>query len=44
MDGVEYEEKRYLYANESWMEWTDGVELGARDSVSSSRITEQRVR
>lgn len=25
----EYEEKRNLYANESWMEWTDGVVLGA---------------
>jgi hypothetical protein len=35
-EGEEYEEKRYLCANESWidgMEWTDGVELGARDSV-----------
>jgi hypothetical protein len=31
-EGEEYEEERYLCANESWidgMEWTDGVELCA---------------
>lgn len=36
-EGEKYEEKRYLCANESWIdgtEWTDGVELGAPDSAS----------
>jgi hypothetical protein len=35
-EGEEYEEKRYLCTNESWidgMECTDGVVLGAPDSV-----------